>query len=109
MTTMQATASPSPTRPTTSAAIAAIVLVAFGTFSVWVAAGHGLVGFVGLVGREPWALQMLLDLAIACWIAIGWVIGDARKRGIAAWPFIAATVLAGSIGLLAYLVRRAWR
>ena len=32
--------------------------------------------------------------------------GDARKRGIAIWPYVTATILLGSIGILAYLVRR---
>jgi hypothetical protein len=31
---------------------------------------------------------------------------DARKRGIASWPFVAATLLHGTIGVLAYCVRR---
>jgi hypothetical protein len=49
---------------------------------------------------------MLFDLALACFVAVGWVIGDAKRRRIAAWPFVVATVLTGSVGLLAYLI---WR
>jgi hypothetical protein len=49
---------------------------------------------------------MLLDLVIALSFAIGWMRADARRRGIAIWPYVIATVLLGSIGILAYCVRR---
>lgn len=82
------------------------VLVAFTVYSLVVVAGHGYTGFLALAWREPWAMQMLLDLVIACSFGLGWMLPDARKRGIAAWPFVAATVFLGSIGLLAYYVTR---
>jgi hypothetical protein len=68
--------------------------------------GHGYTGFLTLAGREPWALQMLLDLVLGLSFAAGWMRGDARRRGIAAWPYIVVTLFLGSIGLLAYVVRR---
>jgi hypothetical protein len=85
---------------------AGVILAAFTVFSLWVVAGHGYTGFLALAGREPWALQMLLDLVIALSFALGWLRADARKRGIAAWPYFVATVLLGSIGILVYVVRR---
>lgn len=91
------------------AVIAAVVLAVFGAFTLWVIAGHGLLGFLTLAGREPWALQLLLDLLIACSVALGWIVRDARRRGLAAWPFVLLTFTCGSIGLLAYLVRRGVR
>lgn len=90
----------------TRALVATLILAAFGTYSLWVVAGHGYTGFLSLAGREPWALQMLLDLVIACSFGIGWMRRDARPRGIAIWPFAIATVALGSIGLLGYVV---WR
>ena len=87
--------------------LAAIVLAGFGAFSIWVVATQGYLGFLGLAGREPWGLQMLLDLVIALTVAFGWLRSDARRRGIAAWPFAIATIALGSIGILAYCVRRA--
>jgi hypothetical protein len=89
----------------TSAKVAALVLAAFGAFSVWVVAGHGFTGFLSLVRREPWGLQMLLDLGIALSFAIGWMRHDAKKRGIKAWPYVALTIATGSIGVLIYFVR----
>ena len=86
--------------------MAALVLAAFGAYSLWVVAGYGYTGFLSLAAREPWAMQMLLDLVIACSFGIGWMIHDARKRSISAWPFVVTTLALGSIGLLAYVVRR---
>lgn len=86
--------------------IAALVLAGFGAFSIWVVATQGYFGFLDVAGRERWGLQMLLDLVIALSVAIGWMRGDARKRDIAIWPYVIATVLLGSIGVLAYCVRR---
>ena len=105
MTTTTAIRSPS-IRPL--ALVAALALAAFGAFSMWVVATQGYFGYLELAGRAPWALQMLIDLAIALSFAVGWMIGDARKRRIATWPYIAATVALGSIGILAYCVRRSF-
>jgi len=91
---------------TKPASAAVVVLVAFGAFSTWVVASYGYFGFLRLAGNEPWALQMLLDLVIALSVAIGWMRGDARHRGITVWPYVVATVALGSIGVLAYLASR---
>ena len=88
------------------ALIAAAVLVPFLAYSLWVVAGFGYTGFLAVAWREPWAMQMLLDLVIACSFGIGWMNADARKRGITTWPFIVATVFLGSVGLLGYVVAR---
>jgi hypothetical protein len=101
----RATAGGAPSR--TSTVVAAIVLAGFGAFSIWVVATQGYTGFLSLAGREPWGLQMLLDLVIALTIAFGWLRSDARRRGIAAWPFFIVTIALGSIGILGYCVRRA--
>ena len=90
------------------ALVAALVLAGFGAFSVWVVASQGYFGFLALAGREPWALQMLLDLVIAATFASGWMIADARRRRITVWPYLVLTVVLGSIGILAYGVRRAF-
>jgi len=101
------TAIPSPSiRPL--ALVAALVLAVFSAFSMWVVVTHGYFGFIELAGRAPWGLQMLIDLAIALSFAIGWMIGDARKRRIATWPYVVATAALGSIGILAYCVRRSF-
>ena len=111
MTSLAASVSPSaPSHPASSVRIqaftAGVVLAAFTAFSLWVVYGHGYTGFLALAGREPWALQMLLDLVISLSFALGWLRADARRRGIAAWPYFVVTLFLGSIGVLAYVVRR---
>jgi hypothetical protein len=91
---------------TSTAKLAAIVLLAFGAFSTWVVIDQGYFGFLALARHDAWGLQMLLDLVISCSFGIGWMVADARRRKIAVAPFVIATVLLGSIGLLAYVVRR---
>lgn len=91
---------------TSQARAVALYLALFLTYSLWVVSGHGLLGFLSLAGREPWALQLLLDLVTALVIASAWMVRDARARGIRTWPFTLLTLTCGSIGLLGYLV---WR
>ena len=88
------------------ALVAAAVLAAFGAYSIWVVLGHGYLGFIEVARDHDWGMQMLLDLVIACSFGIGWMTADARKRGIATAPFVGMTIFLGSIGLLAYVVRR---
>jgi len=98
-----------PTSLRTKTLVAALLLAAFGAYSMWVVLGHGYTGFLALASREPWGMQMLLDLVIACSFGIGWMTADARKRGITTWPFIVTTVFLGSVGLLGYVVWRGIR
>ena len=83
-----------------------VAFVAFTVFSMWVVATRGYLGFLELARDDRWALQMLIDLAIACSFAIGWMIHDARRRGLSPWPYVAAVIPLGSVGVLAYMVRR---
>ena len=94
-------------RTMTRSLSAIAVLVLFTVFSVWVILTRGYLGFLVVARDEPWGLQMLLDLVIACTFALAWLRQDARKHGIVTtWPYVVATPFVGSISLLAYLVRR---
>ena len=86
--------------------IAAVLLAAFGAFSLWVIATQGYLGFLALARREPWGLQLLLDLSIALGFAVAWMVPDARRRGTSAWPYAIAAVFTGSLAILAYCVLR---
>ncbi|MGE0401439.1 MAG: hypothetical protein AB7T06_32355 [Kofleriaceae bacterium] len=99
-----ATAAPSSLR--SKALAAAAILAVFTAYSMWVVLGFGYTGFLSLAMREPWAMQLLLDLVLACTFGIGWMTHDARARRIATWPFVIATLFLGSVGLLGYVV---WR
>jgi hypothetical protein len=93
-------------RPMSLRLLVAIVFVPFLLFSLWCGATHGPLGFLTLAGREPWGLQVLLDLAISLCFVIAWMVTDARRRNATVWPFVVATILLGSVGSLSYLLSR---
>lgn len=84
--------------------VATVVLLPFLAYSLWVAATHGSFGYLDLAAREPWAMQMLLDLAITSAFSIHWMIKDARVSGRNPWPFVVLTVATGSLAALVYIV-----
>ncbi len=87
--------------------VALTLLATFGGFSTYLVIREGYTGFLHLAARDPWGLQMLLDVTIASTVAcLAWVVPDARARGIPAWPYLVTTVFLGSIGILAYAVHR---
>jgi Protein of unknown function DUF2834 len=70
------------------------------------------VGYFGIIAPhfQSWGgAQVIVDLVIVCTLGCVWMIQDARARGISPWPFVVATVFAGSFGILFYLVRRELR
>lgn len=70
------------------------------------------VGYLGIwqAGLSNWgAVQLLVDLIILAGLAVLWMIGDARARGLNPWPYVLITFAAGSFGPLLYLLRREWR
>jgi hypothetical protein len=84
----------------------AFVLVDFSVLSAFAIADVGYLG-IFRAGLANWgAAQILADLVILCVLAMLWMHGDARTRGSNPWPFIAVTAVAGSFGLLAYLLLR---
>jgi len=105
---MVTTALPSSTSPSIRPVtiIAAVLLAGFGAFSIWVIVTQGYFGFLTLAGREPWALQLLIDLVVSLSFGIGWMAADARKRGAASWPYAIAALFTGSLAILAYCVLR---
>lgn len=93
---------------TTRKSVLLLVLLAFGVLTILALKD---VGYFGLFtpSFESWGgAQVLVDLVIVCLLACIWMVADARKRGLAAWPFVLITLLAGSFGPLLYLLRREW-
>ena len=86
--------------------LASLVLLPLTVFSVIVIVEHGYFGFVTLSLREPWALQMLLDLAVALFFVGGWMRRDARAHGIPVMPYLLLLPFVGSISALGYIVHR---
>lgn len=89
--------------------LALAAFLTFTTYSFFVVANHGALGFLDLLATEGWSRQVFLDLVIAIVIGGGWMLRDAKQRGLRGWPFALGSLAAGSIALLAYLVWREWR
>jgi len=86
-----------------------LILVPFFAWSSVVIVEHGYFGFLTLSLREPWALQMLLDLTISLFVVGLWMRKDARAQGINPWPYLLLMPFLGSIGALFYLVHRGFK
>ena len=70
-------------------------------------AQHGITGIFAVGLQDTAGAQVFMDLCIALLIATGWLIGDARKRGLNPWPWVVATPFLGSIAPLTYVLYRA--
>ena len=69
-------------------------------------------GYLGILAphfRSFAGAQVFVDLLIMCVLGCIWMVYDSRQTGIAAWPFIAVTLVAGSFGPLLYLAIRTLR
>ena len=82
------------------------MLVAFAALNVWalaVAGWDGLVAYFTTMG--PIDLVAAADLILALVIGIVLVVRNAQERSLRFRPYVLATLLTGSLGLLAYLTR----
>jgi hypothetical protein len=76
----------------------------FTILNLYALASDGPVQLLAYLGRlGAWGIVATVDLIIALLISITWTYRDARSRGISAIPFIALTLLTGSLGVLLYL------
>jgi hypothetical protein len=67
------------------------------------------VGYIGVFAGQfqNWGTrQVLADLVLMGLLCCGWMVPDAKGRGINPWPFVLVTLVGGSFGPLFYLVRR---
>jgi cytochrome bd-type quinol oxidase subunit 2 len=81
-----------------------LVTIAFTAFSLWVLLQIGYLGIWQGGFANLGSTQITVDLVIACLIGIGFIARDCRAQGRAWWPWAVLTLVAGSIGLLAYLL-----
>jgi uncharacterized membrane protein YqjE len=86
-----------------------VVLVLFGALTAVALLDVGYLGIIAPHFRSWGAAQVFADLVILAVLACVWMVADGRARGINPWPFVAVTLLAGSFGVLFYLVRRELR
>lgn len=67
------------------------------------------VGYFGILTPlfHSWGgAQVFADFVILAVLSCTWMRNDARSRGVAVWPFILITLVAGSFGPLFYLLIR---
>jgi hypothetical protein len=87
------------------------VFLLFAGFTAYVIVQDGVAGFVSLAGTlfgSLWGTQLAIDFVLALTVALGFVVVDARARGLVWWPYAVLTLCLGSVGPLAYLARREW-
>ena len=85
---------------------AEVILIAFSAFSAYVVYQYGYIGLFEQALANAATIQVFLDLTIALSLVMVWMWVDAQERGISAVPYILLTLTLGSIGPLAYLIRR---
>lgn len=86
-----------------------MLLMVTAAFGVLTAVALADVGYLGLFEPhfQSWGGgQVLADLAILAVLGCIWMVADARRSGVNAWPFVVLTLAAGSFGVLFYLIRR---
>jgi hypothetical protein len=83
-----------------------VFFVVFTTYTLSVMAGHGVLGFLTLAAREPWGLQVFLDLMLMLSLFSAWILVDAKERNLPRWPYVILALLMGSMGALCYLLHR---
>jgi hypothetical protein len=83
----------------------AFVLTDFLALNAYAVSRYGYLGFMREAVSTLAGVAVLVDLTIALTLVLSWLLNDARKRGIAASPYVVATLLLGSVGPLAYLLR----
>lgn len=85
--------------------VLSLVLLAFGAQTGFVLYQQGF-SWIPELFATPLSTTIFADLAIALSLICIWMVVDARQRGTTAWGYLALTLLAGSVGPLAYLIRR---
>ena len=83
-----------------------LVLVDFGAASAYAVWQHGYIRIFELIFANTATTLAFADLTIALSLIAIWMVGDARQRRIGVFPYLLATLVAGSVGPLLYLIRR---
>jgi len=83
-----------------------VLLADFIALTAYAVYYHGYLAFFNLLGANAIGVQVFTDLIIALALFSTWMIRDARERGISPFPYLLLILTLGSIGALAYLIRR---
>lgn len=80
-----------------------LAFAALNAFAVATGDFDGLVHYLGNLGL--WGTLATVDLLIALFVGIVYIVHDARASGRRAAPYVVLTLLTGSLGLLVYLAQ----
>jgi hypothetical protein len=81
-----------------------VVLSLFSLQAVYVLATVGYWEIWRYALVHPAGQQVLADLFIALSFVMGWIRGDAKRRGRVYWPWLLFAIVAGSFAPLIYLL-----
>ena len=84
----------------------AILLTDFVSLTAYAVYQYGVVAFYELLTANAIGMTVGADLLIALGMVVTWMARDARERGINIYPYVLLTAAFGSVGPLAYLLRR---
>ena len=81
-----------------------LVLAAFGAFTAAVIWLEGLSGIFASITHSLGSMQIFIDLVIVLSLVMVWMWRDAKQKQRTIWPWLILTLVAGSFGLLMYLI-----
>jgi hypothetical protein len=81
-----------------------LVFVPFGAFTAAAVWHDGLFGIFASIVHSYGSMQIFADLVIALSLVMAWMWRDAKNTGRNIWPWIIATLVAGSFGPLLYFI-----
>jgi len=84
--------------------IAIAILIPFSLLTVYAVIEVGYYGIFEYHLHSPAGWQVFTDLVIALVLVLLWLIPEAKKNGRSPWPWVALTLVSGSIGPLLYLI-----
>lgn len=88
-------------------AVAAAWLV-FSLYTTVVMIKGGLLSLLTIPAAHPWGLQLIFDLFTALIVAMAFIAPKARRVGVPVVPYVLATLVLGSVGLLAFVTHVEW-
>lgn len=81
------------------------VLLVGVTVLTWSRYGAGLLAHsLTVMAQDAFVLYAMFDFVVLLALVSWWTVRDARRRGIAAWYWIVAYYLLGTIGVVGYLL-----
>jgi len=84
--------------------LALAILIPFLALTLYAVSQVGYIGIFTYQLLSPAGWQVGVDLVIAVFLALLWIIRDARRSGRTAWPYLVMSLFLGSIGVLLYLL-----